>query len=189
MRSEPGKNINQYLAERKGWSLEQARQINRQVTETAASVGLHYDFDKAVVANSFDAHRFAHLAASHGLGDAAEEALFKAYFTEGKDVSDHPTLVQLGLEIGLELAEVKEALDGSAYAGEVFRDIREAESLGAKGVPFFVLDRKYAVSGAQPEDTFRKALEQAYAEWSLSNQEPLQNMADGAVCTPDGECK
>jgi len=83
----------------------------------------------------------------------------------------------------------KEALDGSAYAGEVFRDIREAESLGAKGVPFFVLDRKYAVSGAQPEDTFRKALEQAYAEWSLSNQEPLQNMADGAVCTPDGECK
>jgi predicted DsbA family dithiol-disulfide isomerase len=164
IQSEPGKNINQYLAERKGWSLEQARQLNGQVTETAASVGLHYDFDKAVVANSFDAHRFAHLASGHGLGNAAEEALFKAYFTEGRDISDHNVLVQLGLEIGLEAAEVKQALESDAYAASVREDIYEAESLGARGVPFFVLDRKYAVSGAQPEDTFSRALEQAYTE-------------------------
>jgi predicted DsbA family dithiol-disulfide isomerase len=164
IKSEPGKNINQYLAERKGWSLEQARQMNRQVTETAASAGLHYDFDKAVVANSFDAHRFAHLAAGQGLGDAAEEALFKAYFIEGRDVSDHNILAQLGLEIGLDAARVKQALDGDAFAADVSRDIEEAQSLGARGVPFFVLDRKYAVSGAQPEDTFTQALEQAFAE-------------------------
>jgi predicted DsbA family dithiol-disulfide isomerase len=165
IQSEPGKTINQYLAERKGWSLEQARQINSQVTETAATLGLHYDFDKAIVANSFDAHRFAHLAAGHGLGDAAEEALFRAYFTEGRDVSDHNILAQLGLEIGLDIAEVKQALEGNDYAADVRKDISEAESLGARGVPFFVLDRKYAVSGAQPEDTFARALEQAFAEW------------------------
>lgn len=164
IQSQPGKNINQYLAERKGWSLEQARQLNRQVTETAASVGLHYDFDKAVVANSFDAHRFAHLAAGQGLGDAAEEALFKAYFTEGRDVSDHNILAQLGLEIGLDPVQVKQALDGDAYASDVRQDIAEAESLGARGVPFFVLDRKYAVSGAQSEETFTQALQQAFAE-------------------------
>ena len=167
IKSEPGKNINQYLAERKGWSLEQARQLNSQVTETAASVGLHYDFDKAVVANSFDAHRFAHLAAGQGLGDAAEEALFKAYFTEGRDVSDHNILAQLGMEIGLDPIQVKQALDGDAYVADVRHDIQEAQSLGARGVPFFVLDRKYAVSGAQPEDTFTQALEQAFAESRL----------------------
>jgi predicted DsbA family dithiol-disulfide isomerase len=164
IQSQPGKNINQYLAERKGWSLEQAREINSQVTGTAASLGLHYDFDKAVVANSFDAHRFAHFAAGHGLGDAAEEALFKAYFTEGRDVSDHNTLARLGQEIGLDAAEIKKALDSNAYAADVRADIAEAESLGTRGVPFFVLDRRYAVSGAQPEGTFIKALEQAFAE-------------------------
>lgn len=187
IKSEPGKNINQYLAEKKGWSLEQARQINRQVTETAATVGLHYDFDKAVVANSFDAHRFAHLAAAQGRGDAAEEALFKAYFTEGKDVSDHETLAQLGSAIGLDGTVVKQTLESDAYAGAVRKDIYEAQTLGARGVPFFVLDRKYAVSGAQPEETFGKALEQAYAGWK---QTPKLNAVEGdaSVCTPDGTC-
>lgn len=187
IKSEPGKNINQYLAERKGWSLEQARQINSQVTETAATLGLHYDFDKAVVANSFDAHRFAHLAAAQGRGDAAEEALFKAYFTEGKDVSDHETLAQLGSSIGLDGTVVKQTLESDAYAADVRKDIYEAQTLGARGVPFFVLDRKYAVSGAQPEDTFEKALEQAYAGWK---QAPKLNAVDGdaSVCTPDGTC-
>jgi predicted DsbA family dithiol-disulfide isomerase len=159
-----GMNINEYLAEHKGITLEQARELNGKVTQMAAELGLHYDFDRAIVANSFDAHRFAHLAAAHGLGDAAEEALFKAYFTEGRDISDHPTLVQLGTEIGLDAGDIQQALSGDAYASAVHEDIREAAQLGARGVPFFVLDRKYAVSGAQPEDTFAGALTQAYTE-------------------------
>jgi predicted DsbA family dithiol-disulfide isomerase len=167
LRAAHGTNINEYLAEHKGITLEQARELNGRVTQMAAEVGLHYDFDRAIVANSFDAHRFAHLAAAHGLGDAAEEALFRAYFTEGRDISDHPTLVQLGTEIGLEADEVQQALSGDAYAAAVHEDVREAARLGARGVPFFVLDQKYAVSGAQPEATFTGALNQAYTESQL----------------------
>jgi predicted DsbA family dithiol-disulfide isomerase len=187
LRKTTGKSINEYLAERKGMSIEQARQLNDQVTRVAADAGLHYDFDKAVVAPSFDAHRFSHLASARGLGDAAEEALFKAYFTEGKDISDKATLVQLGLDIGLEAALVSDMLDGDAYAAEVHADITEAAQLGARGVPFFVLDRKYAVAGAQPSDTFSGALTQAYAEWT-QQQKPLLDIAEGEVCTPGGDC-
>ncbi|TDW96064.1 DsbA family oxidoreductase [Dinghuibacter silviterrae] len=186
LRKTTGKSINEYLAERKGMTVDQARQLNDHVTRMAAEVGLHYDFDKAVVAPSFDAHRFSHLASAHGLGDAAEEALFKAYFTEGKDISDRETLVQLGQHIGLDAGEVRAALDSDAFATDVRRDIAEAAELGARGVPFFVLDRKYAVSGAQPTETFTGALTQAYAEWA--QQKPLQDIAGGEVCVPGGDC-
>jgi predicted DsbA family dithiol-disulfide isomerase len=183
-----GKHIDQYLADAKGMPLAQAKQLNDQVTKMAAEVGLVYRFDLAVVANSFDAHRFAHLAAKHGLGDDAEEALFNAYFTEGKDISDHETLTRLGLDIGLDPIEVQSVLEGEMYADEVHRDIAEAQNLGIRGVPFFVLDRKYAVSGAQPVETFSGALKQAYAEWSQKEGKPLMDLGDGQVCTPGGEC-
>lgn len=175
-----GQSIHEYLAERKGWTLDHAKRLNEQVTGMAAEVGLQYNFDKAVVANSFDAHRFAHLAAKYGLGDAAEEGLFKAYFTEGKDISDHAVLAELGTAIGLDAAEVKATLAERTYAREVQQDIAEAEALGARGVPFFVIDRKYAVSGAQPEATFLNALQQSFNE--------QENTEGGNACSIDGNC-
>jgi predicted DsbA family dithiol-disulfide isomerase len=186
IQNEPGKRINEYLAERKGFSIEKAKELNGQVTKMAAAEGLQYDFDKAVVANSFDAHRFSHLAAKHGKGDAAEESLFKAYFTEGKNIADHDTLVQLGTAIGLDGTEVKQVLGTDAYTAEVEYDINEAQQLGVQGVPFFVLDRKYAVSGAQSAETFVQALEKAYTEWKQENG--LTNLGEGEVCTPGGDC-
>jgi len=184
---EPGKNINQFLAEHKGISIERAKEMNDYVTNMAAAEGLRYDFDKAVVANSFDAHRFSHLAAKHGKGDAAEESLFKAYFTEGKNISDRDTLVELGENIGLNKEEVKQTLESNNYANEVQNDIAEAEALGIRGVPFFVLDRKYAVSGAQSADAFVQALERAFTEWKNENNN--LTTLEGQVCTPDGDCK
>jgi len=184
---QPGKNINQYLAEHKGISVQRAKEMNDYVTNMAAAEGLQYNFDKAVVANSFDAHRFSHLASKYGKGDAAEEALFKAYFTEGKNIADHETLVQLGTDIGLNGAEVKEVLENKAYANEVHNDIAEAGTLGVRGVPFFVLDRKYAVSGAQAAEAFHQALEQAYNEWKKENNN--LTIIGGETCTPDGDCK
>lgn len=184
-----GQNIHEYLAERKGMSVDQARELNDRVTQMAAEAGLRYDFDRAVVANSFDAHRFSHFAAAHEKGDAAEEALFRAYFTEGRDISDKETLLDLGSSIGLDVVDLRKALDGNAYADAVHRDIEEASSLGARGVPFFVLDRKYAVSGAQPERTFISALNQAYTEWERTQRKPLADLAEGEVCTPDGDCR
>jgi predicted DsbA family dithiol-disulfide isomerase len=176
-----GQSIHEYLAERKGWTLSYAKQLNEQVTGMAAEVGLEYNFDKAVVANSFDAHRFAHLAAKYGLGDAAEESLFKAYFTEGKDISDRAVLAELGAAIGLDPEEVSSTLSGNTYAREVQQDIAEAAALGARGVPFFVIDRKYAVSGAQPEETFLKALQQSFSEQAGGDN-------NGSTCSIDGDC-
>lgn len=188
IKNEPNKKVNQYLAERKGWSLSYAREMNDHVTNMAAEAGLQYNFDKAVVANSFDAHRFAHLAARHGKGDAAEESLFKAYFTEGKNIADIDTLVQLGTEIGLDSAEVKQALESNAQAQAVRQDMEEAEALGVRGVPFFVLDRKYAVSGAQPVEVFKQALEQAYTEWKAERDKNPLKIIEGQTCSPDGDC-
>ncbi|WP_262886856.1 DsbA family oxidoreductase [Mucilaginibacter humi] len=110
--------------------------MNNQVTQMAAEVGLTYDFDKAIVANSFDAHRFAHLAKQNGLGDEAEEALFNAYFTEGKNIADHDTLAELGESIGLDKAEVHHTLAGNKFAINVQQDIAQAQQLGIRGVPF-----------------------------------------------------
>lgn len=160
--TDPSISIHQYLADAKGWQLDYAQQLNQQVTDMAQAVGLQYNLDKAVVANSFNAHRLSHLATANGLGDAAEEALFNAYFTQGKNIDDTATLVQLGVSVGLDAEDVKQVLSTNAYADEVHRDIDEARQLGISGVPFFVLNDKYAVSGAQAVEVFAGALEKAW---------------------------
>jgi predicted DsbA family dithiol-disulfide isomerase len=163
MRNVPGKNIHEYLAEKKGRSLKWAKQMNERVVEMAREVGLEYDFDKAVPANSFDAHRLVHFAAMHGLADRAEEHLFAAYFTQGSNIEDRETLVRLGAEIGLTPAKVREMLEGDDFSKDVRLDFEEASAIGAPGVPFYVFDRKFAISGAQPSDVFSKALSEAFS--------------------------
>jgi predicted DsbA family dithiol-disulfide isomerase len=190
MKTEPDKNINQHLSEIKGWSLEQARQANDYVTRMAKEAGLDYNLDKAVVANSFDAHRLIQLAKTTGKGDAMEEQLFKAYFIEGKNIAAHDILIQLAVAIGLDAGEVKKVLDSDDYAGAVEQDIYESQQIGVRGVPFFVLNDRYAVSGAQAVETFAGALDTAWAEWK---KEPpaLQDRSNtdaAAVCSTEGEC-
>lgn len=186
MVTDPSKKNLDYLMEIKGWSREQAVNANNYVVNMAKEVGLEYHLDKAVVANSFDAHRFVQYAKKQGKGDAAEESLFKAYFTEAKNTADHGVLARLADSIGLDGNEVKKMLAGSDYSNEVKNDLFEAQQLGINGVPFFVIDRKYAVSGAQPSDTFLGALQKAWNE--TEKLQPIQS-GQGAVCTPDGECK
>lgn len=186
--TDPTININQYLADIKGITIDHAKQLNDHVTEMAAEVGLTYDFDKAIVANSFDAHRFTHLAKQNGLGDQAEEALFKAYFTEGKNIADHETLAELGEEIGLDKDEVAHTLKGNKYAINVNQDIAQAQQLGIRGVPFFVMDMKYGVSGAQPVDTFTQTIEKAYGEWVAAKPQQPLDVIEGDSCGVDGIC-
>jgi predicted DsbA family dithiol-disulfide isomerase len=174
LKIEPGKNIHEYLADVKGISTTQAKQLNERVTKMAAEAGLHYNFDTAVVANSFDAHRFSHLAKEHGVQDAAEERLFAAYFSEGKNTADHEVLAELGLEIGLDKNEVLRMLNSDEYSREVEEDIAEAQRLGIHAVPFFVFDRKYAVSGAQPSEVFREVLDAAFTESHPVSKESQQ---------------
>jgi len=162
-------NTYEYLAQRKGMSTEQSKAMHRQVMQMAKDVGLDYNFDKAVVSNSFDAHRLIQFAKTKGLGDAAEERFFKAYFIEGKDMCDATILLQLGKEIGLDEAELKTVLGSDKFSDEVKRDIFEATQVGASGVPFFVFNNKYAVSGAQPISVFLNTLEKSFGEWKKDN--------------------
>ena len=178
-------NVYQYLADKKGISYEQSAKMHERVIQTAKNAGLDYRFDKAIVANSFDAHRMIQLAKTKGLGDAAEERLFHAYFTEGKDFGDHDTLTSIGKEIGLAEEEIKDALVSDVFAEKVERDIQEANDIGIQGVPFFVFDHKYAISGAQAPEYFLQALNQSFGEWEKDHPVVVE---EGAVCKPGEDC-
>lgn len=164
MQNNTGQNLYSYLAGRKGISIAQATQMHTQMTAMASELGLEYNFDKAVIGNSFDAHRLSHLAKANGLQDAVEEALFKAYFTDGKNIADRGILVEIGTAIGIDKEQVKQVLASDKYSEEGKRDIHEAGQVGVRGVPFFVLGDKYAVSGAQQAETFLSALKQTWDE-------------------------
>ncbi|WP_276504257.1 DsbA family oxidoreductase [Terrimonas pollutisoli] len=188
MKTDPGKNINQYLARIKGWTVEQAKQVNEHVTQMAREVGLHYDFDKAIVANSFDAHRLIQLAKANGKGDEMEERLFSAYFIEGKDTSNHETLILLGTEVGLNAADIQKMLASHEYAEYVERDIYESQQIGVRGVPYFVFNDRYAVTGAQASETFLGALTKAWGEWEKQQSELKEIGGDVEACKPGKNC-
>ncbi len=166
LKSDPSRSMHDYLAEHKGIGLQEAKKLHDYVTQLAAKVGLVYDFDKSVVANSFNAHRFMHFAKHREKQNEVEEKLFHAHFTEGKNIDDYSVLMQLGDEIGLNKNDLKKALEDGSYTNDVKTDIAEARQIGVSGVPFFVFNRKYAISGAQESEVFLQALEKSYAEWS-----------------------
>lgn len=185
---EPGKDLYQYLADKKGQSREWSVKMHKQVVDMAKEVGLEYHFDKAVLANTFDAHRLSHLAKKYAKADAAEEKLFSAYFNEGRDIGDANTLKQIGVELGIDAIEIDQVLATNEYAKDVTDDINAAQEIGVRGVPFFVLNDMYAVSGAQQPETFLGALQQAWKEYERANPKISKSTVDGVVCKPDGEC-
>ncbi|HET9634902.1 MAG TPA: DsbA family oxidoreductase [Gemmatimonadaceae bacterium] len=167
LETDPGISVTQYLAREKGLDVRVAEQMNDRVARMARQDGPIYNFDEVVVANTFDAHRLIHFARSQGLQDQAIEKLFSAYFTEGRNVDDRATLIELGREIGLDGDAVAAMLDSETYAAEVNADIEEARDLGINGVPFFVFDRAYVVSGAQDAEVFADALDRSLTHWRV----------------------
>lgn len=188
-KSLPGKDVYSWLAERKGQSLDWSKQMHKQVVDMAAGEGLTYNFDKAVIANSFDAHRITQLAKKYGKGDAMEEQLFKGYFTDGKDVADYKVLLEMATAIGIDEKETAEVLNSNTYADAVEADINQAAQLRISGVPFFVINNKYGVSGAQATETFSQALDQAWKEYAEEKGGLTMMDGDAATCEPNGECK
>lgn len=182
-------DIYDYLAERKGMSREQSVQMHQRVTQMAADAGLEYNFDKAVVSNSFNAHRLIQLAKTVDKGDAAEEALFKAYFTDGKNIDDNDTLVEIGTSIGLKAQVVSNMLASTEFIQQVREDETRAQQIGINGVPFFVLNNKYGISGAQAAETFTQALQQAWGEYEKANPQLIMTTNTGDACDINGECK
>jgi predicted DsbA family dithiol-disulfide isomerase len=152
------------LAAKLGRSVAEIETEQAELTELAAQDGLEYHLDRTRGGNTFDAHRLIHLAAEQGLQDTAWERLMRAYFTEGEDTSDPETLVRLLADIGVDADAARAVLASDAYAGAVREDEQLATRMGVRGVPFFVLGRRYGVSGAQPADAFLEALRQAWAD-------------------------
>lgn len=159
--SEPGKDVYQYLAERKGQTLEWSIAAHAHVTQVAKEAGLEYRMQDAKIANTRDAHRLLQLAKKHNKGNELEELLFQAYFTDGKDIGDHQTLAAIGEAIGIDSATTLQMLHSNQFDNEVQRDIAQAAAYGIRGVPFFVINNKIGVSGAQPPSAFIDAIQQA----------------------------
>ncbi|MBY0161212.1 DsbA family oxidoreductase [Paenibacillus sp. BR1-192] len=182
----PGVSMDELLAAKYGMSIEQAKAANANVTQQAASVGLTYHMDRVIPANSFDAHRLVHFAAQHGKMKDMTERLFRAYFTDAENLEDKNLLADLAAEVGLEREQAMAVLESDAFQSEVRADEAAATNLGIRGVPFFVLGGKYAVSGAQPLEVFTDALDKAYRE---ANPLVMVNESDSndGMCA-DGSC-
>jgi predicted DsbA family dithiol-disulfide isomerase len=170
------------LAKKYGMPIERARAMNERMTSEAAKEGLDFHFDRVQVGNTFDAHRLVHLAAKTGRADAMKERLMRAYLTEGKSLGDPATLQRLAADVGLDDASIRDVLGGDRFAADVRADEARARSFGISGVPFFAIDEKYGVSGAQTPDVLLEALQHAHAESHLT-----MVTGDGGQCD-DGSC-
>lgn len=179
-------NIYDHFAERKGISKTQAAQMLQHATLAAHDAGLTIRFDKSVIANSFNAHRLIQFAKTKKRGNEAEEALFQAHFEAGKNIDDPEILIQIALSIGLGEKETKAVLTSGMFAEAVRSDEHAATEMGIGGVPFFVFNNRFAISGAQSPDIFLQALEQSWAEYETPKHNP--EVLKGESCAPDGSC-
>lgn len=182
----PTDNLAEHLAEKYRKNIAWAQNMLDTMTQNAKTVGLDYHFEKAVLANSLHAHRLLHLAKKYDLANDLEELLFKAYLTEGKNINDFSTLTQLGIEVGLEKEEIKQVLHSDAYAKEVSQDQEEAYTIGVEGVPFFVFDDNYDISGAESTAVFLKTLERAWEEGKFDVELTALNKTFGNSCGING---
>ena len=173
-------NLYERIGRKYGVSVGQAKTMTQRSAASGAAAGLTIDFDNVKPTNTHDAHRLIHLAATVGKQTEMHERLFKAYFTEGKNIGQKEALQSLAQEVGIDATGL---LNTDAYADEVRKDELAAESIGIRGVPFFVFDHKYAVSGAQPVDIFVQTLQKVWDE----TQPAVSSEVKGDGCD-DGSC-
>ncbi len=177
-------NTIEYFKEKKGLPADQTSQMIGQVAQMGKGAGIDFNFEKALIINTFSAHKLLHLAKKHGKANEMEEALFIAHFIDGKNVGDLEELISLAEKSGIDQEEARQALTSDQFDNEVNQDIQEAKNNGISGVPFFILNGKYAVSGAQPIEVFADALQQAYKE-TVSAFKDLSKEG-GAACDING---
>ncbi|UYW01916.1 DsbA family oxidoreductase [Flavobacterium agricola] len=177
-----------YLVTRKGMPLQQVQDMLQNVTLSAKQAGLTYNFDDAVMVNSIKAHQFIQFAKALHKDDEAEEVLFHAFFTEGKNIADLQTLLTLGTAIGLDANALQQAIENQEFLPAVIEDINQARQIGVTGVPFFVFNNKYAVSGAQPASSFLEVLNKSFGEWKATNTTPNLIISKGSSCDVKGNC-
>lgn len=184
-----GKNIHEALASKYGVTVEEAKRMNASVGQQAETVGLNFNFEEMKPTNTFDAHRLAKYAQTVGKEKEVTEKLLQSYFEESKLISDHEVLTEIAVSLGLDREEVQKVLeDKTKFSNDVRLDEAFAQQIGVTGVPFFVINQKYSISGAQPTSTFLGALQQVWKEEAPAPK--LQDLsgegAADAACTDDG---
>ncbi len=182
------KNHYEYLSEVKGFPMPQIMQMHEHLIQTGKNAGIDFNFDEVKVSNSFKSQMLVQLAKQRGKTEEMEEKLFESYFIQGKNIDDDEILTQLGKEIGIAEDETKTALQSAEFAKLVKNDIFAASSLGIQGVPFFVFNEKYGVSGAQPSELFLEVLEKSWSEFSHVNNE-IKIINTGDSCDIEGNCE
>ncbi|KPL60010.1 DsbA family oxidoreductase [Rossellomorea vietnamensis] len=178
-------SIQELLSKKYGTSLEEAKSMTDRMSQQAATVGLDFQFDSSIPTNTFEAHRLTKYAKTIGKEAEMTEILLYAHFTLSKHIGDRETLVELAKQAGLGEEETVAVLEGSDFSEEVRRDEEEARQIGVQGVPFFVINRKYAISGAQPSDVFLNSIQKVWEEENKpSTLQPLGT--DGLACDENG---
>ena len=164
LQTNENQNTLTYLSQTKGWTLDQTIQMTAQVAAMGREEGLNFDFEHTLVANTKQAHRLLHFAKEKGKQDELKERLFQAYFEEGKNIDQQDILLDCAEAVGLARVEAKQVLDSANFDAAIDEDVYESRLIGVQGVPFFVFDRKYGISGAQPDEVFDQTLQQALQE-------------------------
>lgn len=186
------RNIHEIIAKKYGISVEQAKVSNNQIVEQAKAVGLNYNFDDLIPTNTFDAHRLSHYAKTKGKANALSERILKAYFVDALNISDHKTLARLAGEIGLNSDDALKVLESDQYGEQVRKDEENASRLRISGVPYFVFNNQYVVSGAQPPELFLEVLDKVKKEEVSSEVVKGKNQdnenANEDSCS-DGKCE
>jgi len=188
LQTDPNKFFPQFLQELQGIKLEQAQEMIDHVTNSVKEVGLEYNLSKAIPANSFNAHRLSHFAKDKGVQEKMKERIFKAYFSEGKNIDDIPTLIDLAIEIGLNASEVKNILETTKYANDVSQDLSEARQIGITSVPRYVFNSTTIVSGTQGADMYLEVLKKEFAQWEIDHAMSASKFIDGQSCKIGENC-
>ena len=175
------------LAQKYSMSEQEAKNMTANVASRAKEVGLDYNFDDMKTANTTMVHRLAKLAATQGKAEIYNERLMSAYFLEGEAIGRRDVLTRLAKEVGLNMEEVQRVLESNEYEEDVEQDIYEAQQIGVRGVPFFVFNNKYGLSGAQPQPLFEQTIEQAASEAGLKKRIEVIGQ-NGAICS-EGQCE
>lgn len=187
MKTDLSQNNYDYLSKIKGFPMQQIMQMHENLIQIGKSAGIDFNFDAVKVSNSFKSQMLVQLAKQKGKANEMEELLFEAYFIQGKDIDNGEVLANIGEQIGFSHEEIQQAIQSTELAQLVNNDLKEAAELGIHSVPFFVFDRKYAISGAQPTHLFSEVLEKSWKEFS-ENHSKIKIINEGDSCGIDGNC-
>ena len=187
MKTDLTKNHYEYLSEIKGFPMPQIMQMHENLIQSGKNAGIDFNFDDVKVSNSFKSQMLVQLAKEKGKANEMEELLFEAYFKSGKDIDDVESLSEIGEKFGFSKEEITNAVGSEELSKLVDKDIKEASDLGIRGVPFFVFNQNYAISGAQPTHLFSEVLEKSWSEFS-ENDSKLNIIKEGDSCDIEENC-